>query len=178
MHLLIVDDERYVIADHRDALRRAGHTLQWVPDLEGAVAVLQATAPQPVADLVLIDLMLGCEIPPLLRSGYGQLADRRHNEGQALGQWLWSRGGRRCRKDGPMHCYFSHVPHLYQLAAQPAVQEFALPGDITPSGTKPTGLGTLLLSKSTVRPSQLPQRLTAVEAWWAALPPVGAGGQP
>ena len=178
MHQLIVDDERYDITDHREALRHAGHTFQWVPDLDGALAVLEGVGAQPQPDLVLIDLMLGCEIPPLLRLGYGRLMDHHHNEGQALGQWLWHQAGRRCRSGGPMHCYFSHVPQFYQLAEQSTEQEFALPGANLPSGTKPPGLDRLLLSKSVVRPSALPQALTAVATWWDDLPPADASGRP
>lgn len=176
MNILLVDDEECVIQDHRDALAKDGHQVQWVNTLAEALLVMDGSEQGPTAnrfDLIVIDLMLGCDIPERLQSHFKTLVKCHLNEGQALGLWLWAEAGRRQRNDGPAHCYFSSVPQNYQLAVGQSTQEFA--GMLNPGhGSASTGsqCNALIFSKWEVKPKLISETLVQASNLWARHYPV------
>jgi CheY-like chemotaxis protein len=159
LKILQVDDEEDVTKEYRDCLSTAGHEVHWVNTLVEAVAVLKEGS-SPGFDLVVIDLLLGCDIPPDLSVHYEALRKQYQNEGQALGRWLWLNHGRRQNKRGPMHCYFSSLLHNYQPWK---------------AGTEFDGLGdkaSFLISKWSVKPAQMSTMLQLVVSAWQTLPPL------
>lgn len=131
MKILMVDDEEYTMSDYREELEEAGHIITIANDLQEAVGFFES---ETVFDFVLIDLMLGSrKIPRFSFDGenvdlnefYKKLKSQEHNEGQALGQWLWQSCREHKNFSNIKYCYFTNVPSFHQLHKDVKMQEFS-----------------------------------------------------
>jgi len=164
----MVDDEDYTMADHRDALRRAGHTVVGLTRLDDAVAMLEVsfsggTNHSPF-DVVLIDLMSGQVSPQCLVNSYQGISTRQNNQGQALGQWLWESAGARAQVSRPIHCYFTNVPEAYCSHSDFLRQEFNIP-PVNPFDLQ--SAHKFILLKFKILPSKLSLELERIRQDWA-----------
>ncbi|MEN9866792.1 MAG: hypothetical protein RL748_2382 [Pseudomonadota bacterium] len=177
MKILMLDDEEYTMADHREALESQGHIVYATTTLKQATTVLQAgfVDLEKQIDFVVIDLML--EEPLVtgsiaglnknkdsLNDYYKNLKAQKLNQGQALGQWLWERGGRIQHENGPMHCYFSNVPDLYQFHNAKNQQEFWRGADS--EEVDKNKVREFVLDKTVIAPNEFPTAIQKIVVLW------------
>ncbi len=158
--IIMVDDEEHSMVDYRKALRRGGHTVISVTTLDDAYHEINTTLKEDNLCFILLDLMLpGQPIPSDLSSYYGKVETSPHNQGQAIGQWLWHalRTNRYQREF--YYCYFSNIPDFYLPNIDINEQEFIFSKDTVPNGNWATKFDALreqfVLDKTTIRPSGL-----------------------
>jgi hypothetical protein len=161
MKILYLDDEEGNVADYRRALRERGHVVKAVTSLQKALETLMLSFSGGASeqyDIIIIDLMLlGQNVPYPLTNYYNSILRRTHNEGQAIGQWLWEKEGASKKPNRPIHFYFSNVPTVYSPNEDPARQEF---------GKYEVAIDNFSLHKIVTPPSQLPQKLEHVFDLW------------
>jgi len=156
----MIDDEEHTMSDHRKALRGTGNHVLSSTSLIKSIEIIEQSLledSQDALDLVIIDLLLPAQTPPAHISRYYEsLKNRRDNQGQALGQWLWESAGARINIKGPAHCYFTSLSPHYSFHSDNSLQEFV----------KTEDTHKFILEKTLVRPRQLNSKLIEIMQLW------------
>jgi hypothetical protein len=158
MKILWLDDEEHKTSEYRNALVENGFTVTATKRIWDAVDELKASfySNSPDFNLVLIDLMLpGQPVGATLQKSYMGLVTREHNEGQALGQWLWETEGAKQIHHRPMHCYFTNGYQFYSQHRVTNQQEFL-----------PENASDFILHKTSIKPSNIADKLRRVHDQW------------
>lgn len=123
LSVLMLEDEYDAVSPLINVLRQAGHTVSYAKDLSAALVALDRTP----FNWVFIDVMLDCTVPIDLKDAYALLNTGLHNQGQALGMYLWMRRNQ-ARPDGmawPGYAYLSNFSREHLADAKnPVEQEF------------------------------------------------------
>jgi CheY-like chemotaxis protein len=178
LHILIVDDDEYTMADYRDALEEGGCTVTSATSLQeaGDILVESMVGGSAKIEFVLIDLMLGSRrMPTLVLNGnlinlndyYKGLTSQKNNEGQALGQWLWQTKTESNNFSVPNYCYFTTVAGHHQRHTKDELQEFAMPGE--PGKYDKSNISKFVLAKPSIMPHQLREKIQDILQLWKDL---------